>query len=161
MYLLLSTPVNFMYWLAARIVGLISRARTYSLWKEAWANDAYVYWNVRVKYPEQIKFGKDLRVGPSAVLGAHSSITIGDFVRISEGAVIETGNLNLKAYPPGPHTSKPIVIGDRVWIGTRAIVLGGVTIGDDAIIGAGSIVTKDVPKNTITVAARVRLFERP
>jgi acetyltransferase-like isoleucine patch superfamily enzyme len=43
----------------------------------------------------------------------------------------------------------PVVIGDRVWVGTRAIVLKGVTIGDGAVVAAGAIVTKDVPANAV------------
>jgi acetyltransferase-like isoleucine patch superfamily enzyme len=46
-------------------------------------------------------------------------------------------------------SAAPIVIGDRVWVGTRAIVLKGVTIGDGAIVAAGAIVTKDVPANAV------------
>lgn len=46
-------------------------------------------------------------------------------------------------------SAAPIVIGDRVWVGTRAIVLKGVTIGDGAIVAAGAIVTKDVPPNAV------------
>jgi maltose O-acetyltransferase len=43
----------------------------------------------------------------------------------------------------------PVVIGDRVWIGLRALVLGGVTIGEGAIVAAGAVVTKDVAPYTI------------
>jgi tetrahydrodipicolinate N-acetyltransferase len=46
-------------------------------------------------------------------------------------------------------SAAPIVIGDRVWVGTRAIVLKGVTIGDGAIVAAGAIVTKDVPAGAV------------
>ena len=46
-------------------------------------------------------------------------------------------------------SAAPIVIGDRVWVGTRAIVLKGVTIGDGAVVAAGAIVTKDVPANAV------------
>ena len=46
-------------------------------------------------------------------------------------------------------STAPIVIGDRVWVGTRAIILKGVTIGDGAVIAAGAIVTKDVPPNAV------------
>lgn len=49
----------------------------------------------------------------------------------------------------GPGTPRAVFIGDRVWIGCRAIILKGVTIGDGAIIGAGAIVTKDVPAGAI------------
>ena len=45
--------------------------------------------------------------------------------------------------------AEPIVIGDRVWIGMNATVLGGVTIGEGAVVAAGSVVTKDVPPFTV------------
>ncbi|MBP6872851.1 MAG: acyltransferase [Bacteroidales bacterium] len=53
--------------------------------------------------------------------------------------------------------SKPILIGDNVWIGMRAIILKGVTIGNGSIVAAGAVVTKDVPPNTVVggVPARV------
>ena len=50
-----------------------------------------------------------------------------------------------------PSIEKPIIIGKNVWIGTGAIILPGITLGDHAIIGAGSVVTKDVPPETIVV----------
>lgn len=52
---------------------------------------------------------------------------------------------------------KPVTIGNDVWIGTRAMVLGGVTIGDGAIIGAGAIVTKDVPPFAIVAGVPARI----
>ena len=59
-----------------------------------------------------------------------------------------------------PLSARPIWIGDRVWIGCRAIILKNVTIGDDAVIGAGAIVTKDVPPGGIALgqAATLRGF---
>ena len=152
--------VRMAYWLFARCAGALSRAYTYSLWRDAREKDAYVYWNVRVKYPENIMIGRGLRVGPRVTLGAHSPISIGDNVRISEGAFVETGNLDLSHFPPGQHISKPTNIGDGVWIGAKAMVLGGVTIGDHAIIGAGAVVSKDVAPYSIIVSASSRSFPR-
>ena len=43
----------------------------------------------------------------------------------------------------------PVVIGDRVWVGTRAIILKGVTIGDGAVVAAGAVVNKDVPPHAV------------
>ena len=51
----------------------------------------------------------------------------------------------------GIETSKPITIGNSVWIGANATICGGVTIGDHAVIGTGAVVLHDVPENT-TVA---------
>jgi acetyltransferase-like isoleucine patch superfamily enzyme len=61
-----------------------------------------------------------------------------------------------------PATVLPVVIGDNVWIGARAIVLPGVTIGDGAVIGAGAVVTKSVPAHAIAAgnpARVIRVYE--
>jgi maltose O-acetyltransferase len=51
----------------------------------------------------------------------------------------------------GWEVTKPIVIEDNVWIGGRAVVLPNVTIGSNAVVGAGAVVTRDVPPNTVVV----------
>lgn len=53
----------------------------------------------------------------------------------------------------------PVTIGNHVWIGTRAIIMKGVTIGDGAIIAAGAVVTKDVPKNAIVAGVPARVIK--
>lgn len=58
----------------------------------------------------------------------------------------------------GRPVARPIKIGDRVWIGCRAIILKGVSIGDDAVIGAGTIVTKDVPPAGVVVGPAARVI---
>lgn len=77
-----------------------------------------------------------------------SKVKIGEHCNIRHNVSI--GNLN-DEYP---------VIGDRVQIGPGVIILGGVTIGDDAIIGAGATVLKDVPANTV-YASRFEVHMRP
>lgn len=51
----------------------------------------------------------------------------------------------------GWEDAQPIVIGNNVWIGAQSIVLGGVTIGDNCVIAAGSVVTKNIPANTLAM----------
>jgi acetyltransferase-like isoleucine patch superfamily enzyme len=60
--------------------------------------------------------------------------------------------------PPAPDNPRPIKIGRGAFIGTRALILKGVTIGDRAIIGAGAVVTKDVPAHYIAVGNPARVF---
>jgi maltose O-acetyltransferase len=108
------------------------------------------HWNADLKYPENIHLGEGVVIGVNASLGAHSPIHIGNRVRISKEVQIETAGLDFfTGPPPYRHVSKPIVIEDGVWIGTRAMVLGGVRIGAYAVVAAGSIVTRDVPPRTI------------
>lgn len=116
-------------------------------------DDLTLNWSVEVKYAERIVLGRRVIVGPGSTLGAGASIHLGDHVRISKDVVIETAGLDFSVPPPYPHVAKPIVIGAGAWIGTRAIILGGVTIGEGAIIGAGAVVTKDVPAHAIVTGA--------
>ena len=138
--------------LVAAIQAIMNRAYANYLWPEARQKDVYIHWNTRVKCPENIQFGQSVRIGPNCVLGAMVAIKIGDNARISEGVCIETGGLDFSKPPPYPHTAKPIVIGDGVWLGFGSTILGGVTIGDRSIIGSGVVVTKDVPPDSIIVS---------
>lgn len=80
-------------------------------------------------------------------------------MRISRGVIIETAGLDMKTEKPYKHISKPITIGIGVWIGSNAIILGGVEIGKNSIIGAGTVVTKNVPPNSIIVGLGNRIIE--
>jgi acetyltransferase-like isoleucine patch superfamily enzyme len=116
------------------------------------------HWGVDLKYPDNLHLGQNVVIGVNASLGAHSPIHIGDQVRISKEVQIETAGLDFLAGPPPyAHASKPIVIEQGVWIGTRAIILGGVRLGAYSVVAAGSLVTRDVPARTLVggVPARV------
>jgi maltose O-acetyltransferase len=118
------------------------------------------HWTTEIKYPDNIQIGIHVAIGPGCTLGAMSPIKIGNYVRISKGAAIETAGLDLSTGRPYRHIAKPIVIEDGAWIGSNAIILGGVTIGENAIIGAGAVVTKDVPPNTVIIGAATRSLSR-
>lgn len=75
-----------------------------------------------------------------------NKVTIGDNVFIGEEVIIRDSDehvLNDK------NNTKPITIGNHVWIGMRCVILKGVTIGNNVVIGAGSVVTKDIPDNCL------------
>ncbi len=109
------------------------------------------HWSVTIKYPENIVLGTGVVIGPKTTIGAKGGLALGDHVRISEGVMIETAGLDFSGAPPYPHISKPIDIQRGTWIGARAIVLAGVTIGEGSVIGAGAIVTKSVPAFSVVV----------
>ena len=89
-------------------------------------------------------------------ISCFEKITIGEDVKISEEVIIRDSD-NHSIIKEGYQKTKPISIGNHVWIGLRATILKGVTIGDGAVIAAGAVVTKDVPPHTLVggVPARV------
>ncbi len=60
---------------------------------------------------------------------------------------------------PDLEITKPIIIGDNVYIGTRALIMPGVTIGNNCIVAAGSIVTKDIPNNSLVAGVPARIIK--
>ncbi len=90
--------------------------------------------------PASVRIGSRSSVGDRTQIHACRSVEIGDRVLISWDVNIIENNYHAKS-------KGPIRIEDDVWIGCRAIILHGVTIGRGAVIGAGAVVTKDVPPN--------------
>ena len=90
----------------------------------------------------------------------HTGVTLGDGCQIGHNVVFATLNHGLSP-EDRPHTyPAPIVLGRNVWVGSNATILQGVTIGDNAIVGAGAVVTKDVPANTIVGGVPARFIKR-
>ncbi|MCZ2336699.1 MAG: acyltransferase [Chitinophagales bacterium] len=77
-----------------------------------------------------------------------NGIKIGDFTMIAPGVKIISANHNIKKFSEHDYT-KPIVIGKKCWLGTNCVILPGVEIGDNVIVGAGSVVTKSFGSNLI------------
>lgn len=111
-----------------------------------------------------IEEGATLQLG-SGYLNSNSriycfkGITIGDGVVISEEVVIRDSD-NHSILSDDYEMSKPISIGNHVWIGFRAAILKGVTVGDGSIIAAGAIVTKDVPPNCLVAGVPAKIIKR-
>ena len=89
-------------------------------------------------------------------------ITLGHNVHITDGVRFEThdgGTLLFRDQIPDLEITKPITIGDNVYIGNNVIILPGVSIGDNVIIGAGAIVTKSIPSNSVAVGVPARVIK--
>ena len=81
-------------------------------------------------------------------------ITLGNNVHITDGVRFLThdgGTLLFRDKVPDLEITKPIVVGNNVYIGNQVIILPGVTIGNNVIIGAGAVVTKSIPDNCVAV----------
>lgn len=108
-------------------------------------------------YGQNISVGKGVFINACCHFQDQGGITIGDGAQIGHNVVLAT--LNHEAEPSRRKITKPgpITIGENVWIGSNAVVVPGVSIGDGAIVAAGAVVTKDVPPNAVVggVPARV------
>lgn len=110
----------------------------------------------RADYGINIVLGHDIFINYDVTMLDSAPIIIGNNVMIGPGVHIYTMNHAWSAEErnSGICRAKTVVIGNNVWIGGRAIIMPGVTIGDNAIIGAGSVITKDVEANTIVFNER-------
>jgi acetyltransferase-like isoleucine patch superfamily enzyme len=114
-----------------------------------------------VNHGAKIEIGDNVGVS-GCTISSGMSIKIGSWVLIGSGAVISDGD----AHPIDPKERRlgyggkrsPIVIEDDVFIGARAIILKGVTIGRGSVIGAGAIVTKDIPAYSIAVGNPAKII---
>lgn len=108
-------------------------------------------------------FGKNIHLGKRIFVNAgcrfqdQGGITIGDDCLIGHSAVIATLQHDIAPSRRGDLVPSPVVLGRNVWLGANVTVLPGVTIGDDAVVGAGSVVTKDVPARTVVVGSPARV----
>lgn len=96
-----------------------------------------------------IKLGKNVFINSGCCFQDHAGIEIGDGTLIGHQVVIATLNHAQDPVSRADMFPKPVKIGKNVWIGAHATILPGVTIGDNAIIAAGAVVTKDVEKNAV------------
>jgi maltose O-acetyltransferase len=98
-----------------------------------------------INYGCSIGASELVRIGPRCSLGTHAILMDNDFHTIDP---------ERRQQRPA---SQPIVLEENVWLGARVIVLKGVTIGADSVIGAGSVVTRDIPPRSVAVGAPARV----
>ena len=116
-----------------------------------------------VAYPGgRLEIGNGVFINYGASLSAHQLVRIGDGCQLGSYACLMDNDYHSVEDREKPSESRPIVLGRNVWLGVRVIVLKGVTIGDNAVIGAGSVVTRDIPANCMAAgvpAKVIRTFE--
>ena len=99
--------------------------------------------------PSNISIGSDTTVGDHVFLDGRAPITIGNHVDIASSVFIYNSEHDINKHDFSAR-EEPVEIGDYVFIGPRAIILPGVKIGKGAIVGAGAVVTKDIPDFAIS-----------
>ena len=113
----------------------------------------------RCDYGTNIYLGKKVYFNFDCVILDVCEVRLGDFVFVAPGVHIYTAT-----HPLDPvlrrtqEFGKPVTIGNDVWIGGKAIICPGVTIGDRSVIGAGSVVTKDVPPGVVVAGTPAKII---
>ncbi len=113
--------------------------------------------NFEIRSPFYCDYGYNIEIGENFFMNVNcvildgAKVTFGDNVFIAPGCGFYTAGHPLDAAQRnlGLEYARPIRIGSNVWIGGNVIVLPGVTIGDNCVIGAGSVVTKDIPSGVV------------
>lgn len=110
-------------------------------------------------YGYNISVGKNFYMNFNGVILDCGKVTIGDYVMIGPNVTLCTAGhpLDIATRYTYNEFAKPITIEDKVWIGANVLVLPGVTIGYGAVVGGGSVVTKDVPAHSIVLGNPARV----
>jgi acetyltransferase-like isoleucine patch superfamily enzyme len=122
--------------------------------------EADVYFKV-VDDNAKLDFGDFVFVGKGSEFDVIQSVSVGDHSVIAPGCFITDHNHGMSALARVDEQrgiTKPVTIGSDVWLGAKVIVVAGVSIGDGAVVGASSVVTRDVPPMAVVAGAPARLL---
>lgn len=109
---------------------------------------------VRFAGPGEVRIGSDCLLNATWI-GTWTSVTVGDRCLLSDCELVDNDFHNLDPQrrhdPPVPASRAPIVVEDNVWIGMHALVMKGVRIGRDSVVGAATVVRADVPEGVVVI----------
>ena len=111
-------------------------------------------------YGKNITVGKGVFINEGCCFQDQGGIEIGDNALIGQQVVIATLNHDLAPDKRANMLPSPVKIGNNVWIGAHATILAGVTIGDNAVVAAGAVVTKDVPANSVVGGVPAKIIKK-
>lgn len=115
-----------------------------------------IYRSVKVYAPWKLEIGEWSCVGPHVEIYCKDRVKIGDNSVVSQGSYLCTASHDVNSHNMELVT-KPIVIGDGVWVAAKVIVLPGVEMADGAVAGAGSVVAKSVRTNEVVAGNPARI----
>lgn len=123
--------------------------------------------DTQIRTPLHVDYGSHITIGSHCFVNVGlmaldvAPITIGDHVQIGPNVQLLTPTHPLEAGPrrDGWESAEPITLGDNVWLGGGVIVCPGVTIGANTVVGAGSVVTKDLPADVVAVGNPARVIK--
>jgi acetyltransferase-like isoleucine patch superfamily enzyme len=111
---------------------------------------------IRAGNEGSVTIGDRVAINSFCRLFGHGSIRIGDDAQVGPGTLITTTDHDFHGDMQA--SFRPVVIGRRAWIGANVTILPGVSIGEFAVIGAGSVVTQSIPASSIAVGVPARVI---
>jgi len=112
---------------------------------------------IRAGADGSVRFGPRCMVNSFCRFFGHGGIEIGEASQFGPGVTVTTTNHDFTS-DRLEETFRKVIIGRHVWIGANSTILPGVTIGDRCVVGAGSVVTRDLPPNSVAVGAPARVI---
>lgn len=147
-------------WIARRSVISAAGGGSISIGKNCEIHD----YSMLLTYGGDIQIGDDCSINPFTIVYGYGGVSIGSGVRIAAHTVIIPANHNIgddeQPLLRSGVTASGIKINDHVWIGTGVRILYGVHIGRNAVIGAGSVVTRSIPANSTAVGVPARVIKQ-
>ena len=126
------------------------------------SEDAFINPPFYCDYGFNISIGKNFYTNHNVTILDGAKVTFGDNVFIAPNCVFSTAGhaIDSEQRSRGLEIALPITVGDNVWIGTNVSVLPGVTIGNNTIIGAGSVVNKNIPEGVIAAGTPCKVIRK-
>lgn len=160
-------PAGLLRWPGGRI-SIGAGTSMISSWRRSTAAALNHPVRLRVFGSAAIIIGPNCELSGTSITARSTSITLGKQVMIGPNCIITDSDFHApwpaerRNADPGMERDEPVAIGDYAWLGMNCIVLKGVNIGEGAIIGAGSVVTRDVPPHCIACGVPARIVsQRP
>lgn len=132
-------------------------------------NNCSIYQGVRIQFFVQdnirpnLKFGKNVLIGYNCSFLVTTTLEIGDYTMIASDCLLTTENhgidLSFGNYCDQKLINKSIKIGRNVWIGEKCVILPGVEIGDNVVVGSSSVVTKNIPSNHMACGSPAKIIK--
>ncbi len=114
----------------------------------------------RILSPENLTCGAHVAVGHYSILRAQGGITLGDYVVIGDSVILASAGHPVGELYFDNTWQAPIRLDANVWVGANALILPGTHIGENSVIGAGAVVTGDIPPNSVAVGVPARVVKQ-
>jgi len=163
----LSNKLVRVLWLVAYVVLFRFSPRPWHWWRSFLLRcfgaridaECHIYGAARIWAPWNLICHSAACVADTAEIYNPVNVTLGEGAVISQGAFLCAASHDY-ADPAFPIVKAPITVGKRAWVAARAIVLMGVNVGEGSVIGAGSVVTRDVPPRTVCAGNPARVVKK-